>query len=107
MAEKNRTRPYRTSIPSKPSRELSEPLPVGSRVIMLPMLVIGPYDPHEDSVQLESVSILRLSGVTVLASATERLTVARSEQSHYVYGSLVLDSSLLDTRSTRMVTKSN
>lgn len=31
---------------------------VGSRVVMLPVLVIGPDDPHEDSAQLESVLVL-------------------------------------------------
>lgn len=93
MAEKNGTRPRLTSIPSKPSRELHDPLPVGSRVVMLPVLVIGSDDPYKDSAHLEAVSILRLGGVKAAANATKRLTVARSEQSRYVYGSLVLDSS--------------
>jgi DNA-binding winged helix-turn-helix (wHTH) protein len=138
MAEKNRARPRLTAIPSKPSREPSDPrsmrlgqlsvkpeprrarewpsltlivehqtgvhivshqFPVGSRVVMLPVLVIGPDDPHEvlfeheDSAQLESVSASRQGGVKASVSATERLTVAPSKQTRYVYGSLVLDSS--------------
>ena len=77
----------------------SHQFPVGSRVVMLPVLVIGPDDPHEvlfeheDSAQLESVSASRQGGVKASVSATERLTVARSKQTRYVYGSLVLDSS--------------
>lgn len=77
----------------------SNHFPAGSRVIMLPVLVIGTDDPremlfeHEDSAQLESVSVLRQGGVKASASATERLTVARAKQTHYVYGSIVLDSS--------------
>jgi DNA-binding response OmpR family regulator len=71
---------------------------------MLPVLVIGPDDPHEvlfeheDSAQLESVLVLRKDGVKALVSATERLTVARSKQSRYIYGSLVLDSSRHEVR---------
>ena len=76
----------------------SHHFPVGSRVVMLPVLVIGPDDPHEDSAQLESVLVLREDGVKTLASATERLTVARSKRSRYVYGSLVLDSSRHEVR---------
>ncbi len=77
----------------------SHQFPVGSRVVMLPVLVIGPDDPpevlfeHEGSAQLESVSASRQGGVKASVSATERLTVARSKQTRYVYGSLVLDSS--------------
>ena len=132
MAAKNKARPRLTSIPSKPSRELSDPqsmrpgqlsvkpeprrtregrsltlivehqtgvhiashqFPVGSRVVMLPVLVIGPDDPYEDSAQLESVSASRQGGVKLRSVLTERLTVARSKQTRYVYGSLVLDSS--------------
>lgn len=138
MDVKNKARPLRRLIPSKPSTEPSdlqsmrqdqlsgnrEPdraleqwpvisivghqagphvssnhLPAGARVVMLPVLVIGTDDPrkmlfeHEDSAQLESVSVLRQGGVKASASATERLTVARAKQTHYVYGSIVLDSS--------------
>ena len=77
----------------------SHQFPVGSRVVMLPVLVIGPDDPHEvlfeheGSAQLESVSASRQGVVKASVSATERLTVARSKQTRYVYGSLVLDSS--------------
>ena len=77
----------------------SNHFPAGSHVVMLPVLVIGPEDPravlfeHKDSAQLESVSASRQDGVKASVSATERLTVARSKQSRYVYGSLVLDSS--------------
>jgi DNA-binding winged helix-turn-helix (wHTH) protein len=77
----------------------SHQFPVGSRIVMLPVLVIGPDDPHEvlfeheDSAQLESVSASRQGGVKASVNATERLTVARSKQTRYVYGSLVLDSS--------------
>ena len=66
---------------------------------MLPVLVIGPEDPsevipeQENSAQHESVSASRKGGVKATFSATERLTVARSKQSRYVYGSLLLDSS--------------
>ena len=138
MAVKNKARPRLTSIPSKPSREPSDPqsmrpgqlsvkpeprrtregrsltlivehqtgvhiashqFPVGSHVVMLPVLVIGPDDPHEvffehkDSAQLESVSASRQGGIKASVVATERITVARPKQTRYVYGSLVLDSS--------------
>lgn len=77
----------------------SNHFPAGSHVVMLPVLVIGTEDPravlfeHKDSAQLESVSASRQDGVKASVSATERLTVARSKQTRYVYGSLVLDSS--------------
>jgi DNA-binding response OmpR family regulator len=63
------------------------------------VLVIGIEDPRavipeqEDSRQHESMSASRQGGVKAPVSATERLTVTRSKQSRYVYGSLVLDSS--------------
>ena len=138
MAEKNRARPRLTAIPSKPSREPSDPrsmrlgqlsvkpeprrarewrsltlivelqtgvhapshhVPAGSRVVMLPVLVIEHDDPpetlpeHEGSAPLESVSASRQGGIKASVVATERITVARPKQTRYVYGSLVLDSS--------------
>ena len=110
-------RPGQLSLSREPSRTLegwpvisivghrvwvhvfSNHFPAGSRVVMLPVLVIGPEDPsevipeQENSAQHESVSASRKGGVKATVSATERLTVARSKQSRYVYGSLLLDSS--------------
>ena len=73
--------------------------PVGSRVVMLPVLVIAPEDPRdvlherEDSGQKGSGSASREGGGKALVSAPESPSGARSEQSRYVYGPLVLDTS--------------
>ncbi len=77
----------------------SHHVPAGSRVVMLPVLVIEPDDPpevlpeHEGPAQLESVSASRQDGIKASVVATEGITVARPKQTRYVYGSLVLDSS--------------
>ena len=79
---------------------VSHQFPVGSRVVMLPVLVIEHDDPpetlpeHEGSAPLESVSASRQGGIKTSVVSTERITVARPKQTRYVYGSLVLDSSL-------------
>ena len=110
-------RPGRLSVNREPGRALKEwpvtsivghraglhvssnHFPAGSHIVILPVLVIGIEDPRavipeqEDSRQHESMSVSRQGGVKAPVSATERLTVTRSKQSRYVYGSLVLDSS--------------
>ena len=76
----------------------SHHLPAGSRIVVLPVLVIGQEDLREvlpqqvDSAQHASVSASKPDNVKTTVIAMERRMVAHSKPSRYVYESLILDS---------------
>ena len=76
----------------------SHRLPAGSRIVVLPVLVIGHEDLREvlpqqgDSAQHASVSTSKPDNVKTTVIAMERRMVTHSKLSRYVYESLILDS---------------
>ena len=76
----------------------SHHLPAESRIVMLPVLVIGHEDLREvfpqqvDSAQHASVSVSKPYNVKTTVTAMERRMVAHSKPSRYMYESLILNS---------------